>query len=181
MPFARTRTGSTNPPRQPRRRRRDPRSRPVNGAYEWGMIKNPDPTKKYVAVNMNDSQQGPEYYEYLGYEPVIRETGDDALQWFGGKTVDEGAEMTNRGHMLMAIDKEKYEDLVEWGANGTTGQARADEVEDQILDRRGGVDELRGMHRMGAETGFTFENQIEASHDVPLSTLEEEYREQEGL
>jgi hypothetical protein len=144
--------------------RKDPKSRPMNGAQAWGALRNPDPTKKYVAVYMNDDNQGPEYYSWMGYTPVEQEAGEDALQWKGGKTVTVGDQLINRGHMLMEIDKDKADDIAQYGPDGVSGQENADAIDEQILDKRGGIDQLRGLHGMGREVGFKFENDIEAPH-----------------
>ncbi len=147
--------------------RRDPKSRSMNGGYQWGHVRNADPTRHYVAVNMADENQGVEYYSYLGYKPVIREGGDDGLMWRGGETCKAGEDLTNRGHLLMWIDRDKHAELVEHGPDGASGQARADRIENQILDKRGGMDALRGLHGMGEQSGFTFENEIGALEEEP--------------
>jgi hypothetical protein len=64
----------------------------------------------------------------------------------------------------MEIDKDKYAEIAQHGPDGISGQANADAIEAQILDKRGGIDQLRGLHGMGRDAGFRFENDIEAPY-----------------
>jgi len=58
---------------------------------------------------------------------------------------DEGKTIIVGDQILLAITKQRYADIEEWGVNGSTGQAGADLIEDRIISESGGRGTLRGM------------------------------------
>lgn len=127
-------------------RRKDPRSRDPRGVTFGGLI-NEDPTRKYVRANKT-GHYAVNYYEHLGYEvEVVKEGG---VKFAGGlKTAQPGEAVTWMDTVLMSIDMEAYEDLVQFGADGQSGQAYADMIEDRIIDKNSlSVDDpMRGIFK----------------------------------
>jgi hypothetical protein len=124
------------------KKRQDPRSRHVEGVRN--RLINPDPNKKYVWAFKLTPEYGPEEYENMGYEKEIYRKGGVTCSM---KTGREGQPVEWMDHILMSIDKDLADDIEQNGLYGDSGQTRADEIEDYILDKeRGGVDKLRGIH-----------------------------------
>lgn len=127
-----------------RGRRRDPKKRAVDGSAAWTRLENRRDDRHYVLVYSGDGAEfGVPYYESLGYSIETVQPGGVALK--AGRTSKNGEPVSFRGHVLMSISTEDYEDIVEYGPDGQSGQVGADEIEDRMVDRSKGVDLLRGM------------------------------------
>ena len=134
--------------------RRDPRPRHLNGSAIWSLLQNRDPTKFYVYVNKNDPEALSQY-EWQGYEVEV--LTKDGVRPMGGRTGQLGQPIEMRGLILHSISLEKHAELELHGPDGDTGQAGADEIESQIVDRSGRMDPLRGQYR-----GLTVVNETTA-------------------
>jgi hypothetical protein len=121
---------------------------------------NPDPTKKYVLVDKGSWEMGPEYYLDIGFNTVEYREGGTKIS---GRTCKPGEDVEYMGSVLMEIDKERAEEIDRHGLFGDGGQARADQIEEQIIEKGGGVDTLRGLHGIGATHGFLYQNKTEPS------------------
>lgn len=138
MATNRTRAGT-------RGRRKDPSPRNIDGSAPWSKLKNRDPRRHYTLVYSGDgADQGVEHYRSIGY--VVEEASADGVALQAGTTVAMGQPITMRGHVLMSCSQERYEEIEQYGADGDTGQAYANEVEERIVSRTGGRDLLRGLH-----------------------------------
>jgi hypothetical protein len=138
--------------------RQDPQPRHVEGSRL--RIMNQDPSKHYVLPHMGDEECGAAYYESIGYLPVEYEEGGVRLS---GRPPKKGAQIEFMGHVLMEIDQSRKDEIDKEGLFGNSGQDRADLIEEQIVEKKGGVDTLRGLHGIGARHGFKYENKTEPS------------------
>lgn len=102
---------------------------------------NKAPDRKYVYVYKYDND-AMSSYELAGYELERHRQG--GVKPMGGKTGKEGEPIEMRGMVLMSIDAAKHAEIELNGIDGDGGQARADQIERLIVDRRG-FDPLRGM------------------------------------
>lgn len=124
--------------------RYDPRHRHATGLGVGNGISNPEPDRKYCLVRKDDIIQGPDYFEYLGYEVERHWEGGPRLMI--GKTARHGEPIEFMGSVLMSIDKRMHAELVAKGAFGSGGQEGADRTEKQIVAQEGGMpDGLRGI------------------------------------
>lgn len=118
-------------PRRASTRRKDPQSRDARGLVFGGLL-NADPNRKYVRVPKS-GRFGVDYYEFLGYEvETVREGGPKLA---GIRTAQDGQPIGYLDTVLMSISLEAWEDLEQHGRDGSGGQARADLIEDRILDK----------------------------------------------
>lgn len=125
-------------------RRKDPRPRHTDGAAPWAKLNNRDPHKHYVYVFEGDQEHGIAYYRSIGYQ--VEEHTKDGVAPMAGVTGKPGEPISMRGHTLMSCPMERRMEIEEYGPDGVTGQALADEIDGVILDKRGGIDHLRGLH-----------------------------------
>lgn len=126
-------------------RRKDPQSRDPRGVMFGGLI-NEDPTRKYVRAN-KAGRYNVEFYEWLGYSvETMRENG---VRFAGARTAQDGEAVTWMDTVLMSIDIETWTEIDQFGADGKTGQAYADIIEDRIIDKNSlGVDDpMRGIFK----------------------------------
>jgi hypothetical protein len=141
---------AAKPPR--RSVRSDPVNRRVDGVSQFARVNNRDPNKHYVMVPLA-SEAAPrdmdsDYYEAMGYEIVRKEPGGPRFG-AGGSAKKDGDPLVNRGHVLMCCTRERYEEIVQHGADGQSGQELSDQLTNRLV-RKGGFDPLRGMMgRMG--------------------------------
>ncbi len=146
----------------PKGSRKDPRAkRHTEGAAGWANLKNANLKRKYVLVSQHDKEQGVDYYLYLGYTAESQTEG--GVCFARGRTGVDGDEMVMRGHLLMSIPLEAAEELEDFGADGETGQAGADEIEERIIQKQGGEDLLRGLmgHRHARTQNMIGSNEVE--------------------
>ena len=131
-----------------RKVRVDPKPRPLMGSAPWNELENPRPDKSYVIANKGDPMFGESYYRALGYEAVVAEPGGTRFK--AGVTCQEGEAVELMGNVLMMIDKNKKEEIDQYGVSGTGGQMWADQIEKKIIQNRYGMDEMRGINtRLG--------------------------------
>lgn len=122
--------------------RKDPKPRHLDGSAAWAKLKNQDPDKHYVFVNKGDLD-AMSFYDSVGFDvEVLKENG---VRPMGGRTGKIGDPIEVRGMILHSISKERQAEIEMHGADGDSGQADADRIEQDIIDRRG-FDPLRGMH-----------------------------------
>lgn len=124
--------------------RRDPRSRSILGTPIIYEVVNKDPNKKYVLAAVGDVDTGQAYYEALGYE-VEPYRGPDAPHLRAvSKFTKDGSLQMYRGHVLMSIDKEI------WDEDVANGQKMADDME-RVISGRVGL--LEGEARLFGRNG----------------------------
>jgi hypothetical protein len=133
----------------PQRIRKDPPRRPTDSLLPYNAVKNPKPGFHYVLVSLDGKETtSPEYYEMLGWAPVIY-TGAKGTCLGWGKWKD-GEAVTNMGQILMEMSDERWDQLEEFGMNGNSGQAHLRQLAQQI-GARGGIDPVRAKAGMGAK------------------------------
>lgn len=133
----------------PARTRKDPPRRPTDALTPYNAVKNPKEGFHYVLVSLDGKEAAsPEYYEMLGWKPVIY-GGDKSTQLGWGKW-KEGQPVMNMGQILMEMDDERWNELEQFGMNGQSGQAQIDQLAAQIRSQ-GGVDPVRSKSGMGAK------------------------------
>lgn len=124
-------------------KRTDLKQRHLEGYGPW-RVTNKDPEMHYVLVDKTNRDLGVSYYESLGYE-IVRATREGPSLSGGKTTRKESDVIEHRDLVLMQISKEDLAELEKYGPDGNSGQAFADLLEKQILDKRGGMDPLRGL------------------------------------
>ncbi len=127
-------------------RRFDPKARPVDGVGDWTELKNRDPNRHYVgALQSNRGMFDVEYYESLaegldmdaadGYR-VEKYQGEQGVRFRTGNTSrGVGDVIMFRGHVLMSCPKEFRALLEQVGADGSSGQRMADDIDARLLKR----------------------------------------------
>ena len=130
--------------RKSRARRPDPKPRSTRPQARWAELKDKDPGKQYMYISTDVETQAT--YGGIGWEPVERREGE--CQPVAGCTVKEGENITMMGQCLVAIDKERWEDIQENGEYGDAGQAWADRRESQMQLKKNQKDALRGINGM---------------------------------
>ncbi len=147
---ARSNPSSKRPDTAPKAppRRTDPDPRPVNGGISWAGLKDPEPGRYYFRVNKAAAEHGVNHYLANGARIEILRKG--GVRERAGETVKLGDEMISRGQYLMSYSVERKAEIEKHGEEGDSGQTRADEIEEQIIDKGAGVDTLRGLHGLGA-------------------------------
>jgi hypothetical protein len=117
-------------------------------------LKNKNPAKVYRAAALADREWGLSRYKAMGWkvEPYEGPDVPNCLQFVGGQTCEPGGPLESMGHVIVSMSAEKYAEVVLNGEDGASGQAGADEIEDQIVDRRSGVRDLvRGLNGQGKD------------------------------
>lgn len=133
----------------PARIRKDPPRRPTDALTPYNAVKYPEEGFHYVLVSMDGKDAAsPEYYEMLGWTPVIYE-GEKSTQLGWGKW-KQGQPVMNMGQILMKMDDDRWNELERRGVNGNSGQDFLDQLAEQI-GTRGGVDPVRGKAGIGAK------------------------------
>ena len=97
----------------------------------WLKLKNKDENRKYVFAAQSSHDTGVDHYAELGYR--VEQVSKHGVS-LGKSRVQRapGAEIEMRGMTLMSIEREEYEEIVEFGEDGQTGQAQADIMERKI-------------------------------------------------
>lgn len=147
---------ATAKPAAKKTERRDPPSRSLRGRDALFTIKNKDEGREYRWVARTEVALA--HYESIGYEPVRYGDGPELVgrSSLAQQTSDTDV-MERMGHILMSIPIEDAEHIKQFGEFGDAGQARADALEERILDRKG-KDLMRGI---GSD--FQFENTTTAA------------------
>lgn len=111
--------------------RKDPKPRHIDGGANWTKLRDQDETRRYVLAYEGDTETGAEYYRDLGYvEEIATEKG---VRFGAGRvTAKAGQPLRMKGHILMSIAREEYDDIVENGEDGQTGQSLADATEERF-------------------------------------------------
>lgn len=145
-----------------KKRRHNVQSRHFDGGANWTKLINADEeTWKYVLAYM-DSESGAPFYRDAGYEECLHEPG--GVRFGAGKVATKiGEPLIMKGMLLMRIRRDElvegdgtgYDNIVEYGMDGQTGQADADEVEKRIMAGEG-VESLLG-HQLGEELRYASE------------------------
>lgn len=121
--------------------RRDPAHRFNDVTASWSRLQNRDPGRFYVYVYKGSFEQGPEYYEAMGYD--YERAREGGVKPFG--KLEEGSVIERRGHVLMSCTLEHKQEIEQFGPDGISGQARIDEIEAHMIKNRGAKDHLRGQ------------------------------------
>lgn len=133
----------------PQRIRKDPPRKPTDSLAPYNAVKNPKPGFHYVLVSLDGKDAAsPEYYEMLGWLPVIYD-GEKSTRLGWGKW-KQGEAVMNMGQVLMEMSDERWNELERHGVNGNSGQEYIDQLARQI-GARGGIDPVRGKSGMGAK------------------------------
>lgn len=133
----------------PARTRKDPPRRPTDALTPYNAVKNPKEGFHYVLVSKDGRDAAsPEYYEMLGWSPVIY-SGEKSTCLGWGKW-KENQVVENMGQILMEMDHERWVQLEQYGMNGQTGLNQADQLAAQI-GTRGGIDPVRSKSGIGAK------------------------------
>lgn len=135
--------------------RTDPKPRHLDGSANWLKLENRDPTRKYVFCNRLDTEGGLDYYLSLGAKIETFEKGGVRIK--SGRTVKDGEDLENAGQVLVSFPQARWDEIVQFGPDGNSGQALLDEVEGRMLERTG-VDHLRGIGTRPA--WMQFQNEI---------------------
>jgi len=139
----------------------DPPSRPLDGGIPYFNVKDKDPTREYVWVyKAAGADFNVEHYEYLGWEVECYRTGGPrpAIMLAGKADKLNGQVIESRGNVLMSIAKDRHQEIIEQGDDGQSGQKRADQMDERLLDRSKQMrDTMRGIHPRLREAGFGVE------------------------
>ena len=132
--------------------RRDPKPRPVSATPAGFQLRNADPDRDYVLVDKATPGFDVAAYEELGYE--VEHFHEDRVQLIGVKKPTKDGAWETRGNVLMSRPKAISQQLFE------QGQAEADFVEGQIVDKRiGQHDPFRGLTAMRGGLYFGLQNE----------------------
>lgn len=130
--------------------RKDPRPRHIDGVAPWTRLEGKDPGRRYVWVTMSDEEVVSDY-ESMGYR--VEKASKDGVRPGAGKTCRIGETITMRGMQLMSIGLEEYEQIVEYGPDGNTGQDYLDKVEARLTAQKSAAvrrELMEGLDRSGA-------------------------------
>lgn len=134
----------------PQRIRKDPPRRPTDSLAPYNAVKNPKPGFHYVLVSLDGKDAAsPEYYEMLGWQPVIYDGSEKSTRLGWGKW-KQNEPVMNMGQVLMEMDDDRWVELERKGVNGQSGQDYLDQLAKQI-GARGGIDPVRSKSGMGAK------------------------------
>lgn len=129
----------------------DPASQHTDAEYHGTSLRNKNPGRKYVLVYKGDIQLGVAYYRNMGYsveeysKDGVRLLMDDGPLDKGGAR-SEGQVIEYQGHVLMSIDKAKYDRLYQEGSSFSGGgQKKFDHYEKMLLSKSFDPVRLAGM------------------------------------
>lgn len=134
--------------------RLDPAPRPIDGALPFFKVINKSPDREYVWVyKAAGTDYGIEHYSYLGYvlekysdtgpRPAMMAVDPDT----GLPRKPDGTVIESRGNVLMSIGKEQHQQIVQFGADGISGQHAADLQQRRMLDpAKTEKDSMRGIN-----------------------------------
>jgi hypothetical protein len=125
---------------------------------------NPRPDRVYKLAYKGCVETGLEHYLDIGYDVVAFEKGGPTISGCRQQKVGEPIEY--QGSILVSIDAQRAKEIElygEWGdaEHPESGQAEVDRLEEMIIDKRGGIDPLRGLHATCARAGMVFYNDTE--------------------
>lgn len=149
--------------------RKDPAPVPLNSGTPYFQLINEDPEKAYKWVYKGAREMGVDYYQdYLGYEPVLYQDGGVRAKVGSKKKAGEYVE--SMGHLLMWCSKERAKEIEERGADGSSGQVWADELERKMFNSKKAHAELarRVAFRSGDGTEyFSLESEKGSIASIP--------------
>ncbi len=148
--------------------RKDPSPRPISSGSPYFELTNPDPERRYVWVYKAATEHGVDYYEGIGYEPVQYRAG--GVKPRIGKAKENGAIIESRGHILMQTTADRAKEIYEFGDDGRSGQAAADEIERRMFQTKKAVAELARRAEMRSREGnqyFSFEAEAGSIAAIP--------------
>ena len=159
-------------------KRIDPPARPIDGALPYFNVQNKDPGREYVWVYKAAQDFGVEHYLYMGWEMERYREGGPLPSIRPVKIDDNGQEedlngrvIESRGNVLMSMDKAKHAQMVEYGADGVSGQHAADERDSRLLDKTKHMkDAMRGINPRlkNGDKGFGIEATDGAIAAIPV-------------
>lgn len=124
--------------------RKDPKPRVYNGEVRGPKLLNRDPKKAYVYVNPADPDAYG-LYQSMGYE-VERQT-EAGVKLAIGATSKNGEAIAYQGQILMSVSLERKAEIDQFGPEGDTGTAWADQLESRFVDKdRLAGDLMRGVN-----------------------------------
>ena len=138
--------------------RLDPAPRPIDGALPYFNVLNKDPSREYVWVYKAATDYGPEHYSYLGYE--LERYSDNgprpamaSVDMETGLTLKpSGTVIESRGNVLMSVSKARFNDILDNGSDGVSGQNAANRQEKAMLNHAKHVkDSMRGINPRAAQ------------------------------
>lgn len=140
--------------------RKDPvERRTLNGSAIWSYLLNKKEDRHYVYVNQGDPD-AMAYYDAVGY--VVETLQPDGVRPAGGRTCKLGEPIVMRGMQLMSIDKAEHARIEMEGADGDSGQMRADQVEKALITQNLGRDTQRGV----SDPFLRWESQVSAPETI---------------
>lgn len=148
--------------------RRDPRRRPNSIVAPGAQLENQQEGFHYVWANPADRNCGLASYLARDYQIQVYERG--GVCPLGVQPGEKGGpafgdQITYQDMVLVACDQETYEESVEYGPYGDTGQAAWDQIEEHLL-QKGGDDKLRGMHQLGGVSPRVARFEPEPEHGI---------------
>ncbi len=108
-------------------------------------LNNRDPDKHYVLVDSADTNQGIGHYESMGYQ-MEEYSGEGGVRLRSVRPT-KGQPVEKNGSMLMSCSKERHQEIIEYGEDGDSGLEANSIVEQRIIRRRSGSDDMRGIGR----------------------------------
>jgi hypothetical protein len=152
--------------------RRDPPRRHVDGTAPWAALKEKSTGQKlragrdrdgnhYVLVYENDPD-AKAHYDFAGYVPCF--WGQSDVVPLGGRTGKDGEPIVVRGHLLVRCTAERFMEIVEYGADGSGGKARCDELHNKIFGQRRPAD-FAPMRRPNGDLLVDFRNASSSSFE----------------
>lgn len=121
--------------------RKDPKRRHVDGTLSWAKILHKKSDHEYALISKTPNQWATAMAK--GYVPCRQGDGEE---FAGGMTAEHGQIMEMQGLVLCRIPKQRWLEIQQYGENGDTGQALADEMEARIINKRSGeLDPIRGL------------------------------------
>ncbi len=148
--------------------RKDPAPRPINSGSPYFELTNPDPERRYVWVYKAAEEHGVEYYEGIGYEPVLYREG--CVKARVGKSLKVGQQVESRGHILMQTTAERAKEIFEYGDDGQSGQRAADEIERRMFQTKKAIADLSRRVELRSKEGgqyFSFEAEAGSIAAIP--------------
>jgi hypothetical protein len=149
------------------KKRVDPKPRPI-APMSFARLENTDPGRRYIQVDKSAQIHGIEYWEDVGYR-VETFTGEPGcLRFRRARNVRAGEPLEAYGQVVMSVEMARHEEIEKYGPDGVSGQKSVDDLERQIVKKRGGFDPLRGLHG-GMTRALDFANDTEPLREVELN------------
>ena len=131
----------------------DPAPRPIDGALPYFNVANKEPDREYVWVYKATQDYGVDHYHGLGYRIERYRDGGPRPGLVqidietGNPKKEDGSVIESRGNVLMSIEKARYQEIYQSGADGVSGQKAADILERRMVDySKHEKDSMRGIN-----------------------------------